>query len=62
MIVVPVGGDDQRYSLGRIDTNVVQILEGSGRIVRTEARIHQDPFAIADMDGDGFAITGSEKV
>lgn len=61
MIVVPVGGYDQKDILGRIDAYAFQVSQGSRRPVPVKAGVNEDPCAVTDVDSDALAVAGTEK-
>ena len=61
VIVVPVGRHDQSDGLSRIDTDALQVPQGSRRSVRIKAGVNEDPDAAADMQDDALAVAGTEK-
>ena len=61
MVVMPVRRDDQSNALSRIETDALQVAQGSWSAIRIEAGIDNDPRAVSDMQDDALSVTGAKK-
>ena len=61
VIVVPVGGYDQKNVPGRINAHAFQVSQGSRRPIPVKAGVNEDPCAVTHVDSDALAVAGTEK-
>ena len=61
MVVMPVRRDYQSNALGRLETDALQVAQGSRSSIRIEAGIDNDPRAVSDMQDDALSVPGAKK-